>query len=216
LLKRQQLVRPAEAGKGWTRGFIAWLQSLAQGQALRLGVAATLATLLRQLNFLEEEVARIERDELTRLAAEPRYAAALQRLVQLQGVGTLTGLVFLTELGDLARFANRRQLSAYLGLVPTTYDSGDTKDHHGRITRQGPARVRRVLCQASWARLRCDTSDAAAYQRIAAKNPKHKKIAVVASMRRLAIRMWHQARPKPPERNGCELVRQPPSCAPAG
>ena len=32
------------------------------------------------------------------------------------------------------------------------------------------------------------------YDRIVAKNPKKKKIAVVASMRRLAVRMWHRGR----------------------
>ena len=35
-------------------------------------------------------------------------------------------------------------------------------------------------------------TEKAAYERIKAKNPKHKKIAVVASMRRLGIRMWHR------------------------
>jgi hypothetical protein len=58
----------------------------------------------------------MERGELPPLAVEPRYAAALQRFVQLQGVGTLTALVFLTELGKLARCANRRPLSRLSGL----------------------------------------------------------------------------------------------------
>ena len=31
------------------------------------------------------------------------------------------------------------------------------------------------------------------YERIKAKNPKKKKVAVVAAMRRLAVRMWYRA-----------------------
>ena len=53
-------------------------------------------------------------------------------------------------------------------------------------------RVRRTLCQASWASVRHDPQEQAAYARIVEKNPKKKKIAVVAAMRRLAIRMWHR------------------------
>jgi len=51
--------------------------------------------------------------------------------------------------------------------------------------------VRKVLCQGVWSRVRWDGEEALAYQRIVARNPKHKKIAVVACMRRLAVLMWH-------------------------
>ena len=58
---------------------------------------------------------------------------------------------------------------------------------------EGPAWARKVLCQATWVRLALDEEEARVYQRIVEKNPKHKKIAVVASMRRLGILMWHIA-----------------------
>ena len=103
-------------------------------------------------------------------------------------------MVFLTELGDLSRFANRRQLAAYLGLVPRSFESGNASDRKGHITHQGSSRVRKMLCQATWSRVRWDPQEKEAYGRIAAKNPKKKKIAVVASMRRLAVRMWHRGR----------------------
>jgi len=63
-----------------------------------------------------------------------------------------------------------------------------------RVRGQAARRVRKVLCQATWARVRHDPEEKAAYERIKAKNPKKKKIAVVASMRRLAVRMWHRGR----------------------
>ena len=47
------------------------------------------------------------------------------------------GMVFLTEMGDLNRFANRRQFGAYLGLAPATFKSGERSGRRGRITRQG-------------------------------------------------------------------------------
>lgn len=196
LLKRHQMRRPAEVGKGWTRRFWAWLHGLAEpadlGQSpLGEGAKAALASLLRQLRWLEGEQERLD-GQVVSLAWSPRYATAMQEITQLCGVGVLTALVFLTEMGDLRRFTNRRQIAAYLGVVPSSNESGEANDRKGHITRQGPSRVRKVLCQATWSRVRNDAEEKAAYERIKAKNPKHKKIAVVASMRRLAIRMWHR------------------------
>lgn len=199
-LKRAGLVRPAASGRAWTRPFGAWLRGLTQeASGGKPGRCGALASLLRQLEFLTAEIERLDL-ELLRLAEAPRYVRAIQALTQLQGVGVLTALVFLSEVGDPRRFANRRQIGAYLGLVPSSHESGNASDRKGHITRQGPSRVRRVLCQAAWCRVRAATGDdRAAYERIVQRNPKHKKIAVVASMRRLAVRMWHAAEQGLPE-----------------
>ena len=100
-------------------------------------------------------------------------------------------MAYLTEMGDLSRFGNRREIGSFLGLVPSSLESGAKNDRKGHITHQGPARIRKVLCQACWARVRTDPHEKVIYERIVSKNPKHKKIAVVASMRRLAVKMWH-------------------------
>lgn len=208
LLKHCGLTRPEAARKGWTRLYLAWLRQLCEDPAHGPGLRTSLASLLRQLEFMEQEVERLDQ-AVAGLANSPRYAAAVVRLVKLSGVGLLTALVFLTEVGDAARRANRRQISAYLGLVPKCFESGSTNDRKGHITHQGPARVRKVLCQAVWARVRSEGSDQDAFQRIVAKNPKHKKIATVAVMRRLVVRMWHAARGDEPVQSGpppCRLV----------
>ena len=197
LLKRYHLRRPQAVGKGWTMSFRAWLsRDLAapadpQKSPLGAGGRAVLASLLRQLSSLEQEGECLDQ-EIVKLAWSPRYEKAMLEVTKLCGVGVLTGVVFLTELGDLSRFTNRRQLAAYLGLVPSSHETGKTNDRKGHITRQGSSRVRKVLCQATWARVRYDPDEKAVYERIKAKNPKHKKIAVVASMRRLSVRMWHR------------------------
>lgn len=194
LLKCYALRRPQQVGTGWTRRFWAWLHGQATGPCQGpwgAGGKAALASLLRQLCWLEEEQGRLDQG-VAALAWSPRYAAAIAAMTQLCGVGVLTALVFLTEMGDLRRFANRRQVGAYLGLVPSSNESGEANDRKGHITHQGSCRVRKVLCQATWARVRHDAEEKAAYERIKSKNPKHKKIAVVASMRRLSVRMWHR------------------------
>lgn len=133
-------------------------------------------------------------DKLTFPNTPPRYQRTVYELLRIRGVGLLTALVYLTEIGDLNRFRNRRQLAAFLGLVPSSNETGERGDCKGHITRQGPSRVRRVLCQAAWSNVRGEGPEQAAYQRIVTRNPKRKKVAVVAAMRRLAIRMWHAGR----------------------
>jgi len=97
--------------------------------------------------------------------------------------------------GRQARRRNRREVGAYCGLVPTQSESGETTDRKGHITHQGPPRIRRVLCQATHVWVRFDPAARATYEWLLSRNPKkRKKIAIVAMMRRLAIRLWHLAK----------------------
>jgi transposase len=124
-----------------------------------------------------------------------RYQLPAEALVvQIKGVGLLTDMVFLTEIGDMRRFSNWRQVGSFLGLAPTCRESGEESDRKGHITREGLARVRKALCKATWVRIVYDVEEAQMYGRIVEKNPKHKKIAIVACMRRLGILVWHLAK----------------------
>jgi len=187
LLKGNRLSKPDGMGSSWTKPYRSWLKSLCMDRASW----PALATLMRQIDSLEREI-KIVNEQIETLSLTPRYEAASRALVeQITGVGLLTAMVFLTEMGDLSRFANRQKVGAFLGLVPTSNESGESSDRKGHITREGSARLRRVLCQATWARVRLDPGESTVYKRNVSRNLKRKKIAVVASMRRLGILMWH-------------------------
>ena len=194
LLKRNKMEKPKEVGKAWTVSDRQWLQRLTEpGHELALGGRVALASLLRQIAALEAEIKELD-EAVETLAATDRYRTAVEALdAQLTGVAILTAMVFLTEMGDLRRFRNRKKVGAFLGVVPSCHESGESNDRKGHITRQGPARVRKVLCQAAWARIAYDKEEHKVYARIVAKNPKKKKIATVACMRRLGVRMWRLA-----------------------
>jgi transposase len=177
---------PAQA---WTAEYWRWLEQLSNG-GLPPGAAAALASLMRQVQWLWEETQRLDA-QVKALSQTPRYLPRVAALRRRKGVGVLTAMVFLAEMGDLSRFSNRQQVGSFLGLVPSSHETGEDDDHKGHITHQGPARVRKVLCQAVWSRLRVVDSERDAYQRIVSRNPKHKKIAVVARMRILAVMLWH-------------------------
>jgi transposase len=196
LAKRNGLLFPVWFTKSgeWSRRSLQWLHDVAAGTSAFLaeGARVVLSSLIDLYAALSCELKELDQAVL-RLARSPRYARAFRKLKLMSGVGTLTAMVFLTELGDLARFANRRQLAAYLGLAPSAHESGTQDDRKGHITRQGSARVRHVLCQAAWAALRCSKEYRATYEKIRRGTPKRTKVAIVALMRRLAIAMWHTA-----------------------
>lgn len=193
LLKRNGVTRPGGTGVGWTKAHREWLKALSEcDEPLASGARTSLGCLLRQMEWLEQEVSILDRAGQT-LCKTPRYERRVKALMALAGVGWLTAVVFLTEMGELGRFKNRRQIAAFLGLAPSAFESGEANDRKGRITRQGSARVRHVLCQAAWNCVRGDPHERKLYERIVSKNPKKKKKALVATMRRLSIRMWHVA-----------------------
>jgi len=194
LLKRNEMRRPEGLGKGWTWEYKGWLGELTrEGSGLGAGGRTALLSLLRQLDMLEQEKERLD-GEVERLSEGERYRGSVEELRKLKGVGLLTAMVFLTEMGDLGRFRNRRQVGDYMGLAPSSDESGEETDRKGHITHQGPWRVRWVLCQAYWSRSRTDKQEKEWYEGVVRRNPKHKKIAVVGGMRRLGIKMWHRAR----------------------
>ena len=67
----------------------------------------------------------------------------------MRGVGQIVAVTVAAEVGDFSRFANPRQLMAYLGLVPSERSSGSTV-RRGGITKAGNALARRVLIEGAW------------------------------------------------------------------
>src|SRR6266436_1535746 len=66
-----------------------------------------------------------------------------------RGVALVVAVTVVAEVGDFRRFANARQLMAYLGLVPSEHSSGSTI-RRGGITKAGNTLARRVLIEGAW------------------------------------------------------------------
>jgi transposase len=131
--------------------------------------------------------------EVEELAATPRYQRQFEALASIIGVGTLTAMVFLTEMGDLNRFPNRRKLKAHVGLAPTSHESGEIKDRKGHIARTGSSRLRAILNQAAWVRINLDNGEQAWFKKYVETHTGGKRKGSVACMGRLAQLMWHRA-----------------------
>jgi transposase len=100
---------------------------------------------------IEAATARRDRLEAHLEAALPDWSLApvVQALQALRGVGLVAAATLVAELGDITRFANPRQLMAYLGLVPSEHSSGHSR-RQGGITKAGNGAARRMLIEAAW------------------------------------------------------------------
>ena len=103
------------------------------------------------------------------------------------GVGWLSAIRFTLEWGELSRFGDGKRLASFVGLTSREYSTGETI-HRGRITCQGNAQVRAWLIQCAWRAIRLDPVLLAKFQRVW-KNSGSKKKAIVATARKLVVRM---------------------------
>jgi transposase len=184
-----QLVCPTKTK--WTKAHVRILRSDVVAK-MDYTIGVKLEQLLRRLEMYQSEQLELDK-AIKRLSKEDRYKKPCKELREIPGVGLLVAMTFLTEMGDLTRFHNRREVGAYMGLCPSSHESGEVNDRKGRITRQGPARLRKILCQAAWASISRSDKAAADYHRIRQNQKKRTKKALVALMRKLGIKMWHRA-----------------------
>jgi len=84
-----------------------------------------------------------------RFASTAMSDERIARLMTLPGVGPVLATTFVAVVDEPDRFGDGHQLAAYLGLVPSERSSGDTI-YKGRITKVGPAELRRLLVSAGW------------------------------------------------------------------
>ena len=100
---------------------------------------------------VEAATARRDRLEAHIEAALPDWSLrqVVHALQALRGMALVAAATLVAELGDITRFANPRQLMAYLGLVPSEHSSGGTR-RQGGITKAGNGAARRMLIEAAW------------------------------------------------------------------
>jgi len=77
----------------------------------------------------------------------------IDALMAIPGIGLLSAMTLVSEVGDITRFATARKLCAWAGIIPSMRNS-DRTVHHGHITRAGPAAVRHVLAEAAHGAIR--------------------------------------------------------------
>jgi transposase len=179
VLMRQLLGRPPVSDLFGVKGR-KWLAEL----QLPLEESETVDGCMRQIEFLDKEIAEAER----LIAGAALGSAEIKRLMSVPGVNVIVAASFMAAIGDISRFQSSRKLVGYLGLDPRVRQSGVGPATHGHISKQGSVRARHALVEACWTAVRQPGPLHAFYQRVRAR--RGHSVAIVAAARKLACLFW--------------------------
>ena len=117
-----------------------WLKAQPLPAAAREQVTVAIA----MIDAIDLQMAPVQKE----LRAYARRQAGCKALMTHYGIGELTAVTILAELGDVSRFSSSRQAVRYSGLDVTVSQS-DQRRAPGHISRQGPPALRWALYEAA-------------------------------------------------------------------
>lgn len=145
----------------WSKAFIAWIK----GQASRDDdLKITLEIMVEEVLQLKALLIKTEKHLKVLMESAP-FDHQSRLLRSIPGVGPLTAMLFLLEIGDVRRFNTFDQLNRFVGLCPDLGSSGEkqmsralsARHHHG---------LRSMLVEASWQLIRKDPAMLNHYQEL--------------------------------------------------
>jgi transposase len=161
----------------------AWLATLELPSAAREQLTIALAL----IDAHEAQLAPLDAD----LRAHAKRQAGCRALMRHYGIGPLTAVTILAELGDARRFGSSREAVRYSGLDITVHQS-DARRAPGRLSRQGPSALRWALFEAAQCARRPNSPDHDYCRETAARLGGNRACLAVA--RKLLKRSYHTLR----------------------
>jgi transposase len=169
------LPKDYEAGQYWSRSFIKELLATDCGsEELKITLS------LYMKDFVQTRLLLVEATRAVRqLCKQPEYQKDMALLRSIPGIGEINAAVILFELQDVSRFKRFDNLCSYVGLVPNTHDSGQTKKTKG-ITERSNHYLRTALVESSWSVVRKDPALLMKYKAYCRHMEKNKAIIRIA------------------------------------
>jgi transposase len=160
-----------------------WLASQPLPETAREQVTVALG----MIDAVAVQMAPLEKE----LRAYARRQAGCKALMAHYGIGELTAVTILAELGDCTRFSSSRQAVRYAGMDITVKQS-DQHRARGHISRQGPPALRWALYEAAQVARRPGSPDRDYYTQTAERIGGNRACLSVA--RKLLKRSYHTLR----------------------
>lgn len=173
--------------RSWSKVFMDWLLELpGVGETIREVIAIFVET----GRALKKSILKVNQ-KIRALSKSPCYKEKFGLLVRIPGVGLVTAMNILTQLGDIERFKRLDELCNYVGLVPNMQGSGE-KMVTGKMTRRGRKKIKILLIEAAWIAVRKDPALMARFNELSKRMNKNKAIIRIA--KNLLSRIRHVLR----------------------
>ena len=156
-------------------------------------LSETLDRVVDEIAALIKEIARVDKQ----LAVIAKEHAVAQQLMTIPGIGVTTATAIIASVPDIHQFKRARKFSAWLGLTPREYSSGNNR-YLGRISKQGDKYLRMLLVHGARSALqganrkRNNGKDLTKMEKWATdiERAKHHNIATVALANKMARIIW--------------------------
>lgn len=135
----------------WSNFFIKWIEGIRMGTEMGTFCLSNYLTQLKHTRQLQSQSIR----QIRQLAKSEKYKARMELIESIPGIGILSAMLFLSEIGDIKRFKSFDTLCSYVGLIPNTYSSGE-HERTGEMTHRGNTWIKEMLVECSWVAIRKD------------------------------------------------------------
>lgn len=164
-----------QQSRSWSKPFIDWLKALKPDwESIQQG----LNNYVEMGEYLRKELLKINR-QLRELSQQPIYKRDYELLLSIPGIGSISAIHLLLQLGNIERFSTLDELCSYVGLMPRLYESGDTRIV-GKLVNRGRKELKIMLIEVSWVALRADPALLAKYEELIKTRHPNKAIIKIA------------------------------------
>lgn len=165
----------ASQTRHWSKVYINWLKGLAID---RLSLRQVLDNYIAIGESQRKDLLLLNK-QVRSLSLTERYRHNYKLLLSVPGIGLMTAMTFLVQIGDIRRFERLDDLCNYIGLVPKMYGSGE-KMQVGKMIKRGRKELKIMLIEASWEAIRKDPALMLKFNELSKRMHKNKSIVRIA------------------------------------
>lgn len=163
-------------GQYWSRKFVAALEDMDCGGSANLKSALQ----IKLQDYLHKRTLLLQSTRAIRaMYRQEAYWPLMELILSIPGIGEINAAIILFELQDITRFKTFDNLCSYVGLIPDTDDSGETKRNKG-LTHRRNSYLREALIESSWILIKKDPAMLMKYKTYCKRMQKNKAIIKIA------------------------------------
>ena len=145
----------------WSHNFLNWIEQQAYKDE---DLKVTLLLMLEEVKLLRQLLLKTER-RIREMMWSEAFSQKSRLLRSIAGVGPLTSMLFLLEIGDVRRFKSFDALNRFVGFCPDSHSSGERQKNTGLSMRKHK-QLRTMLVEAAWQLIRRDEAMLDYYQQL--------------------------------------------------
>jgi transposase len=136
------------------------------------------------IDLLGERILQVREQIQKHIDDDPGLSEQRELLLSIPGIGEKTVATLLSYFADIDHFSSAKQLASFIGVTPREIQSGTSINRYGRMSKVGPAALRKALFFPAMVAIRHNPAIQVFSQRLSEAG-KCKMVIIGAAMRKL-------------------------------